>query len=133
MGEVCGSDPLFGTQAKLKGNAYVAALTSSQYVASPPGVGHVNFRDVESIVAAAVPVLEAGRWPPLRGPIAAVHGEVSHILVKNASSWRALTRAHLIRGRPKGDARKFYLPYWLAFLFERLDTVAPLPVLHAQR
>jgi hypothetical protein len=93
----------------------------------------VNFRDVESIVAAAVPVLEAGRWPPLRGPIAAVHGEVSHILVKNASSWRALTRAHLIRGRPKGDARKFYLPYWLAFLFERLDTVAPLPVLHAQR
>ena len=53
------------------------------YVPSPPGVGFVNYRDTEAIVAGAVPILERPRWPPQRGPFMDLHDELPHLLIKN--------------------------------------------------
>mmetsp|Transcript_1662 Transcript_1662/g.4833 ORF Transcript_1662/g.4833 Transcript_1662/m.4833 type:complete len:481 (+) Transcript_1662:174-1616(+) len=101
---------------------YVQAMSDATYVPSPPGVGFVNYRDTEAIVAGAVPILERPMWPPQRGPVVELHDELPHVLVKNDTAWASLRNDldHLPSHRPAGDARKHYLPYWLYFILKRL-------------
>ena len=96
---------------------YVQAMSDATYVPSPPGVGFVNYRDTEAIVAGAVPILERPRWPPQRGPFMDLHDELPHLLIKNDTAWASVRNDHLPSHRFGGDARKHYLPYWLCLLY----------------
>ena len=99
---------------------YVQAMSDATYVPSPPGVGFVNYRDTEAIVAGAVPILERPRWPPQRGPFMDLHDELPHLLIKNDTAWASVRNDHLPSHRFGGDARKHYLPYWLYHIYDRL-------------
>ena len=96
-----------------------------------PGMGWQNYRETEAVVAGAVPVVEEPPLLPERPAFLGLLDEVPHVVVRGwlsfdgeevlQSDWDKLDLDALPDdGPPPGDARKFYLPYWLYFIFGAL-------------
>ena len=103
-----------GADGECSDDAYRHVLLSSDFVFSPQGHGEANFRDVEAVVAGAIPVLDAPRRTRLRSLFA----DMPAVFVDD---WNNVTPAFLeaeyaaavARGPAAFDVAKAYWPFWL--------------------
>jgi hypothetical protein len=134
---LCDGDPLYDRGSHLRSGRldpadYFARLAEAAYAPSMPGVGWQNYRDTEVVVAGAVPILETPPLLPERGYFDALLDELPHVRVRSwlsfaeppedvlYSDWDKLRLEDLPDGPPAGDARKFYLPFYLYHVFDAL-------------
>eukprot|EP01012_Entosiphon_sulcatum_P017257 TRINITY_DN22050_c0_g1_i1.p1 TRINITY_DN22050_c0_g1~~TRINITY_DN22050_c0_g1_i1.p1 ORF type:complete len:482 (-),score=36.78 TRINITY_DN22050_c0_g1_i1:66-1490(-) len=111
------------TVAALPGKAYASAMGSAHFVFSPTGNGRNNFREWESILMGAVPLIDEAPG---------FHELWAGLPVVRVSNWSQVTPEYL-RGlipqiwaqRESYNIAKLFLPHWLYALHSQQGTTDP--------